>query len=220
MLCGVTATDGCDLCSDCCADLPYLRTACRVCALPLTVVGICGRCLRREPKIHRSHAIFHYASPVDFFIQRLKFNRKLNYARLLGVLMARELAERYSSDADDLPKLIIPVPLHPARMRDRGYNQSLELARPVSALFNIPIDYSCCVRIHNTALQSDLPARLRRKNVKGVFRMQAVEPDHVVIIDDVMTTGYTVNELAGVIRNAGVDRVDVWTCARASSLKI
>lgn len=218
MLCGVTATGEFDLCCDCCADLPYLKTACRVCALPLTVPGVCGHCSHRTPNFARSHAIFHYASPVDFFIQRLKFNSKLNYARLLGFLMARELAQRYSSDTDDLPKIIIPVPLHPARLRDRGYNQALELARPISTLFNIPIDYSCCVRIHNTALQSDLPAKSRRKNVKGAFRMQAVEADHVVIIDDVMTTGYTVNELAGVIRSTGVGRVDIWACARASSL--
>jgi len=174
--------------------------------------------MRRGPYFDRVDAVFHYASPIDFFIQRLKFNGQLNYARLLGKLMAIELSDRYSATGSELPDLIIPVPLHPARLRERGFNQALELARPIAARFNIPIDYKSCLRIRETAKQSDLPAKSRRQNVKGAFQICGLQADHVVIIDDVMTTGCTVNEFASKIRGTGVTRIDVWTCARASQL--
>lgn len=217
-LCGVRSTQQYDLCQDCCAELPYLQAACRSCALPLPSSGICGHCLREAPSFDRTHAVFHYATPVDFFIKRLKFSKKLNYARLLARLMAEELARRYP-DASGLPDLIIPVPLHRSRLRSRGYNQALELARPIAAFFNIPLDYQCCVRNRDTALQSDLPASQRRKNVKDAFQAGRINADHVVLVDDVMTTGHTVNELARIMRKRGVARIDVWTCARASYAK-
>jgi ComF family protein len=214
-LCGVRSTHRHDLCQDCCAELPYQQAACRVCALPLPNSGICGRCLREAPSFDQTHAVFHYAPPVDFFIKRLKFDKKLNYARLLARLMALELSRRYP-DASGLPDVIIPVPLHKSRLRSRGYNQALELARPIAAFFNIPLDYQCCARMRDTALQSDLPAALRRKNVKDAFQSGRIKADHVVIVDDVMTTGHTVNELARMMREGGVNRIDVWICARAS----
>ena len=175
--------------------------------------------MRRKPYFNRVEAVFHYASPVDFLIQGIKFNGSLHYARLLGILMAQELSERYSSSHSGLPQLIIPVPLHTTRLRGRGYNQALELARPIASRFDIPVDYSSCNRIRETALQSGLPAKSRRRNIKGAFRISGLQADHVVIVDDVMTTGYTVNELARWLRAAGVGRIDVWACARASLMK-
>lgn len=215
VLCGSRAIKEYDLCLACAAELPRPATACHRCALPLSDPGICGRCLRKTPGFDSTYAVFHYAPPVDFLIQRLKFNRKLNYARLLGSLMAVELSKRYSV-ADELPEAIIPVPLFPSRLRSRGYNQALELARPIANQLDIPIDYKSCTRTRETVMQSDLPAKLRRRNVKGAFQTRSIDADYVAIIDDVMTTGYTVDELARVVRSSGVKKIDIWICARAS----
>jgi ComF family protein len=215
-LCGVASHNDSGLCPDCRDELPYLVTACGVCAVPLSAPGICGHCQHRMPNFDRVNAVFHYVSPIDFFIQRLKFNGKLSYARLLGYLMANALEDRYSAATWKLPDLIIPVPLHFLRLRERGYNQALEIARPIAARFNIPIDYLECIRSRATELQSTLSGKERRQNVKDAFRISSLQADHVVIIDDVMTTGYTINELAGKLRKAGASRIDVWICARAS----
>jgi len=133
--------------------------------------------------------------------------------------MAIALSERYALSEDGRPDVIIPVPLHVSRLRDRGYNQALELARPIANRLNIPIDYQSCVRIRETAAQADLPAKLRRSNVKGAFQIHKLDAEYVAIIDDVMTTGYTVAELSRQARNAGVKKIDIWTCARASLVR-
>ncbi len=120
---------------------------------------------------------------------------------------------------DAYPQLILPVPLHRNRLRERGYNQALELGRPIAQRLAIPLSSRLVRRVRPTLPQSDMgsPAA-RRRNLTGAF--QAVEPhavvQHVAILDDVMTTGATVMELARLLRREGVRRVDVWCCARAS----
>ncbi|MEO6696465.1 MAG: phosphoribosyltransferase family protein, partial [Gammaproteobacteria bacterium] len=107
--------------------------------------------------------------------------------------------------------------LHRARLRQRGFNQSLEIARPLARRLNIPVDYQSCERVRNTSAQSLLPAGERHKNIKGAFRVtHPIAARHVAIVDDVMTTGHTVQELAATLRKSGVRRVDVWVLARAS----
>ena len=126
------------------------------------------------------------------------------------------MAEHYAQQ-DARPEVIIPVPLHTGRLRERGFNQALELARPVAARLRIPINIHACARTRGTAAQSDLPAAQRTKNVKGAFELREPlkEVHRVAIIDDVMTTGATVDELARVLIAAGVENVQVWVCARA-----
>ena len=209
-----------DLCLGCQTDLPYQKQACQRCALPLhgvhddeSGVALCGNCLNDSPAYDRVLCVFTYASPVDRLIQDLKFHRKLHIARLLGEIMASHLARRVQTR----PDLIIPVPLHSARLRERGYNQALELARPVARKLKIPIDYRSCERLRATPAQSDLPANERPRNVEGVFSITGnVQGRHIAIIDDVMTTGSTVEELATALREAGAGAIDVWVCARAS----
>ncbi len=209
-----------DLCLGCQTDLPYQKQACQRCALPLhgvhddeSGVALCGNCLNDSPAYDRVLSVFTYASPVDRLIQDLKFHRKLHIARLLGEIMASHLARRVQTR----PDLIIPVPLHSARLRERGYNQALELARPVARKLKIPIDYRSCERLRATPAQSDLPANERPRNVEGVFSITGnVQGRHIAIIDDVMTTGSTVEELATALREAGAGAIDVWVCARAS----
>lgn len=208
-----------DICRGCQADLPMQTTACYQCALPLhgiTAVPspLCGHCLNDPPSYDHTFSAFQYAHPVDHLIHDLKFNRKLAIARLLGELMAQQLKKRARAP---LPQLIIPVPLHAARLRERGYNQATELARPIARALNIPIDYQHCQRHRATAIQSDLPANERSRNVKGVFHIVKKLPArHVAIVDDVMTTGATVAEFATTLRSAGVEKIEVWVCARAA----
>jgi len=210
-----------DLCVGCLTDLPYQKQACQRCALPLHGVhddeesgaGLCGNCLNDSPAYDRVLSVFTYASPVDHLIQDLKFHHKLHIARLLGDIMASNLALRVQTR----PDLIIPVPLHSARLRERGYNQALELARPIARKLNLPIDYRSCERSRATPAQSDLPAKERPHNVEGVFNITGnFKGRHVAIIDDVMTTGSTVEELAAALRKADARSIDVWVCARAS----
>lgn len=216
VLCGQTGDDGQDLCAACRAELPYNTSACARCALPLPITHgdlICGACQQQTPDYDRSHSLLCYAPPADQLIQRLKFNARLPLARVLGELMAVQLAQCLHAS----PERIIPVPLHRARLRERGFNQALEIARPIARALNIPLDYRGCERMRHTSVQSLLPAAARRKNIKGAFRVtRPIKARHVAIVDDVMTTGHTVQEFAATLRKSGVEQIDVWVVARAA----
>jgi ComF family protein len=202
------------LCSGCLAALPAIEAACHCCALPLagTEQGrLCGQCLQRPPAFDRSISLFRYQPPVAGLIQQLKFNGRLSVARTLGELLVQRVASSHP-----LPEAVLPVPLHATRLRERGFNQALELARPLTRALRLPLLAQHCQRIRATSAQTSLTAKQRRKNIRGVF--QVVEPlpaKHIAIVDDVMTTGQTVNELAKTLRKAGATQVDVWVCARA-----
>lgn len=185
---------------------------CPHCGLPLETTGDeCGACIRNPPAFSRTLALFRYEDPVKYLIHALKFNRKLYVAHVLGELMAEHYAQQ-----DPRADMIIPVPLHTARLRERGFNQALELARPVAARLRIPVNVHACVRIRGTAAQSDLSAEQRAKNIKGAFEVrERCEGRRVAIIDDVMTTGATVDELTRMLIVHGVEDVQVWVCARA-----
>ncbi len=214
VVCQGSAFSDLDLCDDCKAALPRLAAACRQCALPLPTAGIelCGKCLASPPDFHESHVPFHYSEPVDRLIQGLKFNARLSYGRVLGELMSDFLRE----GCIELPDCIIPVPLHAKRIRERGFNQSLILAQHISQSLKLRVDYRSVSRIRHTIAQMELPAKARQKNIRGAF---AVDKDfaasHVALLDDVMTTGSTMRELAKVLTKAGVLRIQVWSCARA-----
>ncbi|WP_428357804.1 ComF family protein [Methyloprofundus sp.] len=112
--------------------------------------------------------------------------------------------------------MIIPVPLHPKRYRQRGFNQTLEIGKIISQQLFIPIDNRCCLHIKNTPHQISLSGKQRQKNIKNAFQLQSTpEAQHIAILDDVLTTGATANELAKELKITGVSRVDVWVCARA-----
>ena len=213
VLCGTVPVDKAGVCNDCAADLPRPRMACARCGVPLASDDVvCGRCLNRPPLFDRVCYPFLYDGPVVHLVHALKFNGKLHLSRTLGELLADHIVDRHPA----LPERLVPVPLHPRRLRERGFNQALEVARRVSRRLDIPLDFRSCTRTRFTPAQSSLPAKERQRNVKGTF---SVAPDmtarHVVIVDDVMTTGATANELARTLKKAGVTRVDVWVCAHA-----
>ncbi len=212
LLCGAPGEGGLDLCAACLLDLPHNPVACPRCALPLAghEAALCGACLSHPPPIDSSIVPFRYAPPLDQLLLGLKFNRQLVNARLLGKLMATEIARR----AEPLPELILPVPLHRERIHERGFNQALELARPIARQLALPLRPELAVRTVATAAQSSLEKRARKRNIRGVFSATEGLPAHIAILDDVVTTGSTVNELAKVLRRAGAERVVVWACAR------
>jgi ComF family protein len=203
-----------DLCLACRKSLPWAGSQCARCALPLSataVEALCGHCQTQPPAFESCLSPFVYQAPLDHLLQRLKFNGRLEQARLLGELMAEWLAEVVEVPPDQL----IPVPLHAARLRERGFNQAVELARPIARRFGLPLNVHGVRRNLATSPQSDLSRKQRLKNIRGAFEVVQPVSGHVVIIDDVMTTGSTADELARTLLRAGAERVEVWVCARA-----
>jgi len=224
LLCGAPGHDGLDLCPGCLHALPWNSAACAICAAPLTLPAssaggggephVCGQCLNHPPPFDTALAPLLYRPPLDWLVQGFKFNQRLPPGRLLGELLRRHLTEHVVT----MPELIVPVPLHPARLRERGYNQALELARPLARQFGIPLAHGLAQRVRATATQSLLPAEERRRNVRGAFALnRPLAARHVAIVDDVIATCSTVGELARVLRRAGAERIEVWAVARAGA---
>jgi len=221
ILCGAAGEPPLDLCSACFAELPWLNTFCLYCALPLpitTTPQICGACLQTPPPFAKTRALFSYQNPIDKLITGLKFHHKLVYAKLLAELFAKQLTCILAEDTS-LPDCIIPVPLHPSRLRERGFNQAVEIIRPVARKFKIPLDLVSCHRIRATKAQTELAANQRHANIKNAFAVskKLTRLKHVVVFDDVVTTGNTARELSKTLRQNGVERIDVWCCARTNS---
>lgn len=213
LLCGAAGADGRDLCAGCAADLPCNTSTCPVCALPLPAgqTGPCDPCRTHPPVYDRAFAPFRYRHPVDFLIRRLKFSGQLSHARLLGDLFADALAER----GGPWPDCIIPVPLHPRRLRERGFNQALELARPITRRFQIPLLPKGLRRVRYTTPQTQLDARARQTNPLGAFALgQPLPGMRVALLDDVMTTSSTVAECARVLRAGNTADIEIWIIGR------
>lgn len=205
------------VCDACYQELPWQDGACDRCGLPLLEAQICGQCLKTPPFYENTICLFHYQTPIDKFILSLKFAEKLSYAKLLGELMAEKLADYYQNH--NKPDVIIPVPLHPQRLKERGYNQALEIARPVAKKLKILLEPTYCKRVVATLPQSSTHAKERKRNIKNAFKVNGtLQAKHVAIIDDVITTGSTVNELSKVLKKADVKNIDVWCCARTPLL--
>jgi len=200
------------LCAACDADLPRLGgPLCPCCALASPEGALCGRCLAASPAYDQTHAALAYLFPADVLVQSLKFRGELALAPLLGALAAERLA------APGLAvDVVLPVPLSTRRLAERGYNQALEIARPVARALGAPLDARLCERVRDTASQADLAWRARAANVRGAFRCAApVAGATLAVVDDVMTTGATLDELARTLKDAGAARVVNCVVARA-----
>ena len=212
LLCADAGAQGVDLCPACIAEFPRNTHCCARCALPLPLSApLCGQCQRKAPQWDAAWAPFRYAWPLDRLETRFKFGRDLAAGRVLSTLWERE-AQRLL-----LPKLIVPVPLHTQRLRERGYNQSFELAKPLARALNVPCRHDVLLRVRHTGAQTILNATERRRNLNAAFALhEGIElPPHVALLDDVFTTGATLAECTKVLKRAGVTRVDVWALARA-----
>ncbi|MDZ7842497.1 MAG: ComF family protein [Gammaproteobacteria bacterium] len=199
-------------CDACAAGLLRHGRQCRACGVPVVIDGLCGRCQRRPAPIAETVAPFRYAPPVSEDIHKLKYHRKLACGRDLGTLLARELEARLP----ELPEVLVPVPLHWRRQFQRGFNQSVEIARPVSRILGVPIETGLVKRTAYTPPQVGLGPATRRRNLRRAFKTTgATMPASVAIVDDVITSGATVAEVARCLRRAGVETVFVWALVRA-----
>jgi ComF family protein len=198
------------LCADCDAELPRLDgAACPRCALPSPGGAPCGRCLSHAPAYGATVAALAYEFPADVLVQGLKFRGELALAPFLGQMLAARLPHGARAD------FILPVPLSAARLRARGFNQALEIARHVAAATGAALAPQLAARSRDTAPQIDLPIAERARNVRGAFRCtQALKGAEVAVVDDVMTTGATLEELAATLKRAGAARVCNWVVAR------
>jgi len=216
LLCGADGAAGRDLCAGCARDCAINSPSCPRCALPLaTPAPLCGECVERSPPFTSAWIPFRYAHPLDLLEARFKFRNDLAAGRVLAELMI----ERAHVDKPARPVVLVAVPLHRSRLRQRGYNQALELAKALGAALRIPLAGDLLVRMRATTAQTGLDAAARRRNLRGAFAVAAVRdvPQHVALVDDVMTTGATLRECARALRRAGVARVDIWALARAPS---
>lgn len=219
LLCRAPGAEGRELCADCRRDLPWNRACCARCALPLAPADhadaerICGDCPQHPPVFDRLRAPFRYAYPLDGLITRFKFHHDL----AAGVLLADLMTEAFAGDLHARPDLIVPVPLHVQRLRERGYNQSLELAKRLAPALGLRLDAAALGRQRATAAQSELAAADRHRNVRDAFVADAarVHDRDIALIDDVATTAATASECARALKAAGARNVSVWVVARA-----
>lgn len=208
VLCGARTRDGL-ICAACDADLPRLPAGrCPQCALPSPAGLTCGACLKQSPAFDRCEAVFSYGFPLDALIQRCKYGGAQELAALFAKALAARLAGR------PLPELIVPMPLHPARLRERGFNQALEIGRRLAARLDLPCRHAC-QRQRDTPPQAGLDLKARRRNLRGAFVCdETLAGKRVALLDDVMTSGSSLDELAKTARRAGAVEVEVWVVAR------
>lgn len=219
LFCREKTTNQFAICTDCIISLPNNINHCYRCALPLepseySARRLCGNCLSHFYYYDQVYSPFLYSDGIRYLIRQLKYHNKLHYSAVLSELFTDRLSMQ---DSFELPQIFIPMPMHRDRMRQRGFNQALELTRQLSRYFQKPVDSSTLLRTRNTELQANLNGKQRQKNVRKAFTLsKPLHYQHVALIDDVMTTGSTVNEAARELKAAGIKQVDVWCIARAS----
>lgn len=215
LLCAAASRE--HLCTECKTELPWNTHACDRCALPLTNANdnLCGECTKKPLHCDRTISSFTYSDPVDYWISQFKFQQQLVYGRMLSGLLLETLQTAYA--IHPLPQLLLPVPLHRNRLIERGYNQALELAKPISKKLKIPLDYKLAERTRNTAHQTELEYKDRAKNVRRAFSVKPLSVTHVAVLDDVITTGHTINAFCDALHQAGATQIDVWCVARTTT---
>ncbi len=215
LCCGVAGVDGA-VCAGCEADLPWLAGACVRCGEPLRPgpgPGCCLSCPRPLRRWVQAWSPLAYEYPVDRLVQAAKFGRDLALAFRLGELMAQHLTGGPAMPTG--PTALLPVPLHRDRHARRGFNQAGQLALALSRATGWPVLSGACSRLRATPEQSGLGGRERRRNLRGAFAVtRAIRAAHVIVIDDVLTTGATSGELGRTLAAAGVARCSLWTLAR------
>lgn len=207
-VCGATGA-GAPVCAACDDELPRLGAACPVCATPTLDARVCGRCLREPPAYDTTVAVFAYRLPVDRMVQALKYRHRLALAAYFARLMAEAPLPDRCFD------VILPMPLHRTRLRERGFNQAVELARPLARAWGVPLELARVERVSNGAPQASLPWKARRLNMRGAFGCRgSLAGMKVLVIDDVMTTGATLDALALLLKRQGATRVHNLVVAR------
>lgn len=210
ILCNAPSGNELGLCQACLSDLPFHQGEyCPQCGLPSTNNFMCGACIASPPDFDATKSIFHYEYPIGQLVQHYKYGQQLHLGNLFAKLLQHKLS------AHKLPDLIIPMPLHPKRLTERGFNQSLEVAKILGKALNIPVDYTTCLRTKYSPPQARLPLKQRATNIKGAFVCtKSLTGLRVALIDDVMTTGASLNALAKAVKTKDASHVECWVIAR------
>jgi ComF family protein len=198
------------LCKGCHDDLPrYTMPACPVCALPTPQGEVCGSCLKHPPAFDATHAALTYDFPVDALLKALKYRGLLQVADIVANEISTLMRHHHP------PDLLIPMPLHPQRLQERGFNQSVEIARKLAQRNGYTLSLNSVIRTRHGEPQASLPLKDRAKNVKDVFAAtRDLSGKSVWLVDDIMTSGASLNELAKTLKKAGVARVECQVAAR------
>lgn len=220
-LCDGPPGDQRSLCNACEADLAWLDSCCIRCALPLPMLSphqglICGDCQKKPPQFDQVVSPWRYSFPIDTLVTQFKHHGKWPVGRLLGQLLSHHLRNAFAAGLPR-PDLLLPVPLGKQRLRQRGFNQAGMLAHWLEPRLNVPVNARLLRRIRETDAQQALDATARQRNLRNAFVLDdaaQVAGKHLALIDDVLTTGATANSLAGLLKKAGAQRVDVYCLAR------
>ena len=213
MKCGRPSDTPRAICSECYPQLPANRFCCRQCALPLEseISQLCGHCQKTPPVFHSAFIPFRYEPPIDQWIWKFKFRNDLVSGKLLADLFLTKLLESNTA----MPEILVPVPLHASRLRQRGFNQSLWLARYIGTQLGITLDSRSVRRNLKTPPQHELNMQKRTTMLRKAFTLNGdFAYQHAAIIDDVLTTGSTVNEISKLLGNNGCATIDCWAIAR------
>jgi ComF family protein len=220
LLCGQLLPPGFDpqeFCTECQASMPPLgRSHCSCCSQPFPASSsqhLCATCLQRPPAFSVVHAACSYQERVKDAIHQLKYRNQVNLAEPLGKLLGKSLE---AAELGFEPDCIIPVPLHPGRLKKRGYNQALEISRPLARKMQVPINNKLLQRTLKTPPQQGLTAAERRSNLRNAFIVTAAtSARNILLVDDVMTTGETVRECCRVLMKNNIAEVQVAVIGRA-----
>ena len=201
------------LCEQCLQLISFNTTCCEICARPLTQNLICGQCQKNPPFFDRALTPLLYVDPVDRFLCGLKYREQFAFARFAAGMMT----DHALNTRQKAPDMICPVPMTSKALRKRGFNQSAFIGQLIAWQLGIPMSGKWIFKTRDTPHQSDLKAKQRQNNLKGAFECKRqVGGKHIVIVDDVFTTGATANELSKTLKKYGASRVDIWTCARTA----
>lgn len=225
--CPASAVGSAFLCTSCeessFSNASSSASSCQRCALPLftsETQGICGECLATPRHFDRTLIACHYVAPLEQLVLGLKFGHQLSYATFMAEQLSIRVRGAWSEQSvDTVPDIVCPVPLGAKRLQERGFNQSLEIARHLSHSLGLPLNYRLILRVRETLQQSGLAPEARTANLRRAFSinpalLKSIEGKHIAVIDDVITTGATLNEIARVLKSFGAARVSNYVFAR------
>ena len=211
VLCALPAK-GIALCDDCQQDLPWLGDCCSCCALPLSTHSRyqhCPSCIKKTPHFDKTYAAFSYQFPINILLPKIKREQQSFHLSWLAHCLASRI-----KDSQPLPEVLLPVPISSIKRFYKGYNQTEQLAYILAKQLQLNLDTELILKNRDTIAQAQLNAKQRKKNLSGAFSANKHHYQHVAIIDDIMTTGSTANEIAKILKESGIKKVDVWVLAR------
>ncbi|CEK09907.1 ComF family protein [Legionella hackeliae] len=211
VICSQYHRENCAVCKNCMTLLQPLGHACQYCAFPLPDKDflVCGQCAKVKPAFDKAFVMYQFEEPLRTLLHQYKYNGALYLRKFLVQLILSALPTEKTKT-----QCLIPVPLHPQRLRERGFNQAAEFSKHLAKTLKIPCELNLCKKILHTPAQVSLNGKARRNNLRHAFEIKNNAYRHITLVDDLLTTGSTANELAKLFKRQGVERVDIWCCAR------